>query len=213
MSRELEELLGPDEGIVLKTRQHWFVVVRDIGVLALVLILAAVAIWYVGEAGWLDNRVGDWTAIALWIVVGGILLVILWRVLAWVRAHFYITTSKVVYVHGILSREITSTPMTKIDEVTLHRPLLGRILGFGRLDVENASGGHEPLAGLEFLPRPAEMYRVLTERSRHQRMIEGGAHRDDDSDGLIDPLASKPAATDGDDKGSGWKPSGDATSS
>ncbi|MCW2956535.1 MAG: hypothetical protein JWO69_1404 [Thermoleophilia bacterium] len=213
MPRELEQLLGPDEGIVLQTRQHWFVIFRDIGVLVLGLALIAVAIWYVGEAGWLDNRVGGWVEVALWIGFAAALAIVLWRVLSWFLSTFYLTTSKVVYVHGVLNRAVTSTPMVKVDEVTLNRPLLGRMLGFGRLDVENASGGHEPLAGLEYLPRPAEIYRVLTERSRHQRMIEGGAHRDDDRDGIADPAASQTPPAAPAEPDAGWQPPGDSTSS
>ncbi|MCW2950374.1 MAG: hypothetical protein JWN41_1387 [Thermoleophilia bacterium] len=192
MPRDLEKLLGPDEGIVLQTRQHWFVILRDVGVLLLVCVVLAVGVWYVGDAGWLENRVGNWITIALWVALAVAAVVMAWRGLAWSLSRFYITTNKVVYVHGVLNKSVTSTPMVKIDEVTLQRPLLGRILGFGRLDVENASGGHEPLAGLEYLPRPAEVYRVLTERSRHQRMIEGGADRDADGDGLADGAADPP---------------------
>ena len=42
MGRDLGDLLGADEGIVLETRQHWFVVVRQIVVRLLILIVIAV---------------------------------------------------------------------------------------------------------------------------------------------------------------------------
>lgn len=208
MPRDLSELLSADEGVVLETRQHWFVVLRSIGVLLLLLALTAVAIWYVGEAGWLENRVGDWIEIALWILATALVAVAAWRVLQWVTERIYVTTSKVVYAHGVLNRNVVSTPLVKIDEMTLRRPLLGRMLGFGRLDVDNASGGTEPLAGLEYLPRPVRLYQMIGERSRHQRMVEGGAHRDDDGDGLVDPHADAPAEP----AEPGWRPGGDATS-
>lgn len=206
MARDLNDLLADDESVVLETRQHWFVVLRSVGVLLLALVLVAIAIWYVGEAGWLQNRAGDWVAIALWVLFALITLTAAWRTLAWVTERFYVTTSKIVYAHGILNRNVTSTPLVKIDEMTLRRPLLGRLLGFGRLDVQNAAGGQEPLAGLEYLPRPVRLYQLVSERSRSQRMVEGGAHRDDDRDGLVDP--PPPASGDGDEP---WRPSGDST--
>lgn len=185
-TRDLEDLLGPDERIVHETRQHWYVLVRAGAIPLLGLFVLAILLWLVDKPGWLDNRAGDWATIALWIGVATVAAIVLWRALDWWVERLYLTTSKVVYARGILDRDVTSTPLVKIDEVTLTRPLLGRILGFGRLEVENASGGSEPLAGLQFLPQPVQLYRMLTERSRHQRMVEGGGHRDDDGDGLVD---------------------------
>lgn len=216
MARDLQQLLGADEGVVLETRQHWFVVVREIAVRLLVLALIAVAIWYIGEAGWLDNRAGEWLGYGAWIAFAAIAATVIWTLLAWITERFYVTTNKIVYAHGILNRNVVSTPLVKIDEMTLVRPLLGRMLGFGRLEVENASGGTEPLAGLEYLPRPVKLYQLIAERSRNQRMVEGGAHRDDDNDGIADrppssPGALKPSA-DRDDEDGRWSPSGDATS-
>lgn len=214
MSRDLKELLGADEGVVLETRQHWFVVLRQIVVRLLILLVVAIAIWYIGEAGWLDNEAGDYVSYAAWIGFAAVAATVLWTLLAWITERFYVTTHKIVYAHGILNRNVTSTALVKIDEMTLRRPLLGRMLGFGQLDVENASGGHEPLAGLQYLPKPVKLYQLISERSRNQRMVEGGAHRDEDADGLVDKSAPAvaPADTDDRDDRSGWSPSGDATS-
>lgn len=186
MSRDLNDLLASDESVVFQTRQHWFVVVRNIAVRLLALALVAVFIWYVGDAGWLDNSAGDYAGYAGWIVFAAIALTVAWTIVGWLTERFYVTTSKIVYAYGILNRNVTSTPLVKIDEMTLRRPLLGRMLGFGRLDVENAAGGQEPLAGLEYLPKPVKLYQLISERSRNQRMVEGGAHRDEDNDGLVD---------------------------
>lgn len=186
MARDLDELLGADESVVLETRQHWFVVVHDVIVRVLVLLLLAVLIWYVGDAGWLDNTAGDWFGYALWIGFAGLALWIAWAVFGWITERFYVTTSRVVYAHGILNRNVMTTPLVKIEEMTLRRPLLGRVLGFGRLDVDNSAGGNEPLAGLEYLPKPLALYQLIGDRARNQRMIEGGAYRDDDGDGFAD---------------------------
>lgn len=182
----LADLLGPDERVVHETRQHWFVLLRLIGLHLLGLIVLVGLAIASGNAGWLDNRVGGWVTTALWVAVAVVVLLAAWQVVGWWLERLYLTTSKVVYVRGVLDRDVTSTPLVKVDEVTLCRPLLGRVLGYGRLDVENAAGGSEPLAGLECLPRPVELYRMLTERARHQRMLEGGGRDDLDGDGLVD---------------------------
>lgn len=219
MARDLNDLLSAGEGVVIETRQHWFVMVRDIAVRLLVLVLVGVAIWYVNGASWLDNTAGTWIGYAGWVGFAAVAATVAWTIAGWVTERFYITTQRVVYATGILNRTVTTTPLVKIDEMTLQRPLLGRMLGFGRLDVENASGGHEPLAGLHYLPHPVKLYQVIGERSRHQRMHEGGSHPDLDGDGLVDseqqprPSSSPaPARTDSDAGTSDWKPSGDSTS-
>jgi len=186
MARSIDDLLGTDERVVHETRQHWFVLFRLVGLHLLVL---AILLWLAissGNAGWLDNRVGGWVNTAFWVATGIVLVLALWQVLGWWVERLYLTTSKIVYVRGVLDRDVTSTPLVKIDEVTLCRPIIGRALGYGRLDVENASGGTEPLAGLAYLPKPIEIYRMLTERARHQRMLEGGGRDDLDGDGLVD---------------------------
>ncbi len=208
MARDLDDLLGAGEGVVLETRQHWFVVVTEIILRVLVLFALAVAIWYVGDAGWLDNTAGDWIGNIGWIAFLAVAATVGWTIAAWVTERFYVTTQRVVYAHGILNRSVTTTPLAKIDEMTLERPLLGRVFGFGRLDVENATGGHEPLAGLEYLPNPTKLYQMIGERARHQRMHEGGAHADRDNDGFIDAEQPRP----GDDSGR-WNPGGGSTTS
>jgi len=214
MARDLDQMLSADETIVLETRQHWYVVVRRIIQPAIALAVLALALWAADAADWLDNDVGTYLGYALWVLFALVVLAAVWRLLDWWTERLYLTTSKVVYARGILNRDVTSTPFVKIDEVKLARPLLGRMLGFGRLEVENAAGGTEPLAGLQYLPHPIELYREVTDRSRAQRMVEGGAHRDDDADGLVDPARSAPIHApqppEDDDR---WVPPGESTRS
>lgn len=207
MARDLTDLLDHDETIVLETRQHWYVMVRSIAVPVLLLAVLGLAIWLTGRADWLDNTAGDWLRVLLWVALAGVAALVAWRVVAWLTERLYVTTSKVVYAYGILNRNVTTTPLVKIHEMTLRRPLMGRMLGFGRLDVENAGGGSEPLVGLEYLPRPTRLYQIVSERSRNQRMLEGGAHRDEDRDGLVDHSGEELAQPD-----PAWRPPGDATS-
>ena len=69
MSRDLNDLLASDESVVYQTRQHWFVVVRNIAVRLLVLAVVAVLLGYVTSADWLDNTAGEWIGYAVWAVI------------------------------------------------------------------------------------------------------------------------------------------------
>lgn len=191
----LRDLLGPDEHVILQTRQHWWVLFVDAALQLLGGVIVGVAIAWASRSDWFDShRAGGWIINALWVLLAVLVVIALWKILTWLVQRFTITTTKVVYEHGLLSRDVISVPLVKLDEVTLVQPLLGRLLRFGRLDVENAAGGKAPLAGLEFLPKPALIYRTITERARHQRLLEGGGHQDLDGDGLVDEPKKTPAA-------------------
>lgn len=175
MDDQLRAYLGPDEKIELDTRQHVFVIVDDmIKALALLIVLGAI-IWGITKAGFLDNSVGDWITYLVFAGIAIVVLRLVWTVIGWRHERLLVTSSKVVHISGVLNREVTGTPLVKIDEVVLTQPFFGRMVGYGRLDVENAAGGKEPLHGLKFIPRPAAVYQELTSRARSQRMLEGGA--------------------------------------
>jgi uncharacterized membrane protein YdbT with pleckstrin-like domain len=213
MARDLEQLLGAGEGVVLETRQHWFVLLRTTIALLLTIVVLVVFVVLMHDRTWWDNGFGDWLYRIVWIGLVATVLAEAWQFFGWYTERFYITTSRVVYARGILNRDVTTTPLVKIEEMTLRRPLLGRLLGYGRLDVDNAGGGSEPLAGLEYLPRPAHLYQVIGERARHQRMYEGGAHVDRDHDGLVDDEGAGGQSSSPADEGETerWDPSGGST--
>lgn len=213
MSKDLENLLGSGENIVLQTRQHWFVLVRTAWMYALAILPLALLVWLVGKPDWLDNDAGTYISYALFAVIAVLVLLVAWRVLEWATERFYLTTTKVVYASGVFNRNVVSTPYVKIDEVTLIRPFVGRMLGFGRLEVDNAGRGKEPLAGLEYLPKPAELYQAVTERARHQRMLEGGGRDDLDNDGYVDSArpAAAPAPAPAPRDDDRWNPPGTST--
>src|SRR5262245_8163727 len=118
----LNDYLGADEEILLDTRQHWIIILDDLlRVLALLIVLGG-ALWGISKAGWLDNTAGDWLTYGVWAGIAIVIARLGWTILAWQREHLYVTTSKVVHLHGVLNRNITGTPLVKVDEVTLHQP-------------------------------------------------------------------------------------------
>ncbi len=172
----LEDFLGSDEPVVFQTRQHPFVILWEVLKLAAILAAGAVLVWGSLTVGWLANIVGVvvlWAAVALMVVAVGRGL---WVILGWHSEHLVISTEKVVFVTGILNRHVHSTPLVKIDELSVSQPFLGRVFGYGTLVVENASDdGHQTLYGLGYIPDPSEVYRVITDSARRERMTEGGA--------------------------------------
>jgi len=85
----------------------------------------------------------------------------------------------VLFVHGILNKQVETTPLVKIDDMTVEQPLFGRMFKYGKLLVDDAGGGKKALYDLHYLVDPAQAYRLITETARQNRAYEGGANTAD----------------------------------
>jgi hypothetical protein len=59
---------------------------------------------------------------------------------------------RIIKVHGILSRQTVTVPLGKVNDLVVYEPLLGRVLGWGDLDIE--TGNDYTGDRLEYLPNP-----------------------------------------------------------
>jgi hypothetical protein len=78
-----------------------------------------------------------------------------WKALAANLDCFVITNMRVFRVKGVLVRSLATMPLGRILDITVVKPLVGRILGFGHFTFESAAqaqGLHE----IRFVPRPDE---------------------------------------------------------
>ncbi|WP_127792194.1 PH domain-containing protein [Agromyces sp. LHK192] len=68
-----------------------------------------------------------------------ILLHASWRILDVRMDRFVITNMRVFRVHGILSQHIATMPISRILDISVRKPLIGRILGYGHFVFESAA--------------------------------------------------------------------------
>lgn len=132
----VDGLLATDERIVRRERQHWLWPVLEAlkGVL-----LLGVAVIVFGLALWLGGTLGQilgWLALAIF-VVGFFWLG--WAVVRWQNQEYVITSRRVIQAGGVLNKEASDSSLDKINDAQITVPLVGRILGFGDLDVMTAS--------------------------------------------------------------------------
>jgi hypothetical protein len=73
------------------------------------------------------------------IVVFGLLLHAAWIGLREHRDRFVITNMRVFRVHGVLSTHLATMPLIRILDISVKRPLHGRLLGFGHFMFESAA--------------------------------------------------------------------------
>jgi uncharacterized membrane protein YdbT with pleckstrin-like domain len=124
------KLLNEKEDVVLDLHPHWVYFIK-----AGLVFIAAVALGVL-ILTWED------APSALGIGSGGlILLALLWlgfTYLRWVTTNFVITTDRLIYRHGILSKHGIEIPLDRVNTVFFSQSILERVVGSGDLVIESA---------------------------------------------------------------------------
>lgn len=76
-----------------------------------------------------------------------------WRALTEHMDRFVITNMRVFRVHGVLSQQLATMPLSRILDITVKKPLHGRLLGFGHFVFESAAQ-EQGLRDIRFVGRP-----------------------------------------------------------
>jgi len=128
----LEGLMGDKEKIVLKERQHWTLIARQLvswgAVSVIVLLFTAVLV----------------------VPLGGLALVVLlalvfpfWRIavnlLNWWNEQYVITNRRVIQLEGIINKHSIDSSLEKVNDVVLEQSAVGRMLNYGDLQILTAS--------------------------------------------------------------------------
>ena len=72
-----------------------------------------------------------------------------------VRDRFVITNMRVFRVHGVLSQHLATMPLSRILDISVKKPLHGRLLGFGHFCFESAAQ-EQGLRDIRYVGRPDE---------------------------------------------------------
>jgi len=158
-----ELIVERGETIIDEVAHHWIAYVRAgaEGLVALGLVWLAV----VGpiELGWVFLL----AAAALATHAG-------WLALWEHMDRFVITNMRVYRVTGVLSRKSATTPMRRILDVTLTRPLIGRVLGYGHFVFESAAQ-EQGLREIRNIGRPEDRARTI-QRALIDQGLRGSQH-------------------------------------
>jgi uncharacterized membrane protein YdbT with pleckstrin-like domain len=128
----LEGLMSEKEKIVLKERQHWTLIARQLvlwgAVSVIVLLFTAVLV----------------------VPLDGLALVVLlalvfpfWRIavslLNWWNEQYVITNRRVIQLEGIINKHSIDSSLEKVNDVVLTQSAVGRMLNYGDLEILTAS--------------------------------------------------------------------------
>jgi uncharacterized membrane protein YdbT with pleckstrin-like domain len=133
-----------DEVVVDEVTHHWvaYLPASAYGLVGLLLVL------------WLPVVDADRGGLVLTIAVA-LLLVGGYKGLAVHLDRFVITNMRVFRVHGVLAQSLATMPLTRILDITVQKPLLGRLLGYGHFVFESAAQA-QGLRDITFVGRPDE---------------------------------------------------------
>ena len=119
---------------------------------------AAFIAGYVNTLNWEYNAkntvhlviAGIWLILVLWLSV--------WPFLNWWTTHFVITDRRVMYRHGLVTRQGIDIPLARINSVEFRHSLIDRMLRTGTLIIESAA--QDPLE-FEDIPNVERVHSLL----------------------------------------------------
>ncbi|WP_181312818.1 PH domain-containing protein [Nocardioides campestrisoli] len=143
---DIGQYLLRDEGevVVDEVRHHWTAYVRAVLELALAGALLATTPFVHIDLAWLPM-----------LVAGTIALHGTYLALGEHMDRFVITNMRVFRVHGVFSRQHATMPLSRILDITVSKPFVGRIFGYGHFCFESAAQ-EQGLRDIRFVGRPNE---------------------------------------------------------
>ncbi len=163
-----KNLIQQGETVALDLRPHWWYFSRNIltGIpLAIVLILV------------LGKQNSDWQKYTAAIVGIVTLVWAVWlglKYLQWRMTYFVVTSRRVIYRSGVISKRGVEIPLERINNINFHQRLIDRIIGAGDLDIESA--GKDGQSHFDFIRHPDgvqhEIYRQMEARNMPVAMMQ-----------------------------------------
>lgn len=159
--------LLPGENLILKDHPHWITVIKN--VLFPILLLAIVA---VADFSFLASS-GHHIRTFLSLAVAAFAL--LWLIVVWIRWQsitYTLTDQRIKIETGVFGRSEKLIPIDRVQDCTTHQSLIGRMLGYGRVEVDAA--GAQGAEVLEHLPKPGEFRDQVFVQSEKRRGAGAG---------------------------------------
>jgi membrane protein YdbS with pleckstrin-like domain len=148
LPRSTDRILLPHEQDPILVRYHPAVLASPIAAVlaALVVILAL--------SGWL--KFSTLTLLIIWLAWLFLLLRAIWKVANWRVSYYIVTEERVLFIKGVLARDVTMIPIAMITDIWYERSVMGRLIGYGRFILELAVT--QERRRIDFLPYPEQLY-------------------------------------------------------
>jgi uncharacterized membrane protein YdbT with pleckstrin-like domain len=133
-----------DEGevIVDEVSHHWVSYVKPVLWACLGVLIGVLSAFVDVSFAWV-----------LLLVAAGVLAYAAFRALAVHMDRFVVTNMRVFRVRGVFSQSLATMPLTRILDITVHKPFIGRLLDYGDFTFESAAQA-QGLREIHHVPRP-----------------------------------------------------------
>jgi uncharacterized membrane protein YdbT with pleckstrin-like domain len=152
-----DSVLATDERVVLHNHPHWKKLIGAVLALIVSTVVAAFVAAVVNRQDWgTAKSVVLLVIFAIWLLAIGWL--VLWPFLTWLTTHFVITDRRVMFRHGLITRQGIDIPLARINSVEFRHGLIDRMVRTGTLIIESAS--QDPLE-FDDIPRVERVHSLL----------------------------------------------------
>jgi uncharacterized membrane protein YdbT with pleckstrin-like domain len=157
--------LLPGENLILKLHQHWIFVAKQLLLPLVVIVLVVIADFAIkSNAGAREIATLAVVAIAL-----------LWLIVVWIRwqsVTYTLTDQRIKIETGVFGRQSKMIPIDRVQDCTTRQSLFGRMLGYGRVEVDAA--GAQGAEVLVHLPNPGAFRDQVFVQSERRRGASSG---------------------------------------
>src|SRR5437868_10618523 len=158
--------LLPGENLVLQDHPHWITVVKSLVVPVVLLVVAVIA-----DLTLLGPDYGFYVPkLRTVLTIGAVALALLWLIVVWIRWQsitYTLSDQRITIQAGVFSRQEKIIPIDRVQDCTTRQSIVGRILGYGRVEIDAA--GSQGAEVLDHLPKPGEFRDQVFVQSERRR--------------------------------------------
>src|SRR5437773_7755244 len=159
--------LLPGENLILKDHPHWITVVKSLVVPVVLLVVTIVA-----DLTLLGPDDGFYVPkLRTFLTIGVVALALLWFIVVWIRWQsitYTLSDQRIMIQSGVFSRQEKIVPIDRVQDCSTRQSLIGRVLGYGRVEVDAA--GAQGAEVLDHLPQPGDFRDQVFVHSEKRRV-------------------------------------------
>ncbi len=155
-------LVQQGETVALDLRPHWWYFARNIftGIPLAILVILVIA-----------NTSGDARKYLGWLMAAIVVAWLVWlgiKLLQWTMTYFVVTSRRVIYRTGVISKRGVEIPLERINNINFHQRVIDRVIGAGDLDIESA--GKDGQTHFDFIRHPDGVQHEIYRQMEHRNM-------------------------------------------
>ena len=164
----LKQVLAHDEQVLVSVRQHalflWGRIFGEV-IFAILVVAVVAAVQYYLLPGRPEVAYGY--LLALLALPRGF-----WRILVWRNHQYVVTSRRVIQMTGVFTKEVIDSLLEKVNDLKTDQSLLGRIFGYG--DIEILTASEAGINDFRHISQPLGFKRAILDAKNE--LEHGGAH-------------------------------------